>query len=294
MKTKIRHSKILFSSLFLLIVLSACSTFSSKKEPPHFGVFLYEEEDYIEMEMFEAFGGEPEDNELATIPTTSDSRPVIIFWDTALVTDYLRLRSSGGGGEEVAFDISQGDTEGTLNMRPSSQLYPDNYCFIQGNPLGVFLRTWCFKVGGSQINENEVENPESSDLSTLNVDVPSPSSSFMELCTPEQRVESAVEGVWLNETQDHFQDRLGLRICEINYSGSVFLVVDGWGACVNRSPIYDPPQCADFATFSGRFKDEAKRSFDFLSQPEGDNYTLQEGDERLIFDDGTIFIKVSN
>lgn len=65
---------------------------------------------------FDAFGGVPELEELASAPVTDDSKLTITFWNPERVPDYLRLYAVDGSGEQVRFTMAPADTEGAIDM----------------------------------------------------------------------------------------------------------------------------------------------------------------------------------
>jgi uncharacterized protein YjbI with pentapeptide repeats len=127
--------------------LTACGS----DEPPSYGGFLEEGSELIQLRQVNAVFGQPDDGELASIPTASNDQPVIILWHPDVVVQNLRLMSRAGGGSEMPFEVGPRGDQGVLEIVPTNPLEDDTYCLVQGDPLGVELVTWCFNVGGASV-----------------------------------------------------------------------------------------------------------------------------------------------
>lgn len=126
-----------------LLALAACSD----PEPPHFGAFLKDGRELVELEQLNAVRV-PSSSELddINIPISSDIQPVIILWMPDTQLEYLRLASTA----DESFDFSAAPMEnGALELQPSEPLESGRYCYRQGDPLAMALATWCFEVSGS-------------------------------------------------------------------------------------------------------------------------------------------------
>ncbi len=150
MKTSFRSMK--FALISLIVLQLACSLLGitpetsteSETVPAHSGVFLKEENTFVEVPLSE---GMPEKSDSENIPTSSSSSPEIVVWQSNVNLDYLYVRRWGLSGDQVDISVSQVD-EGTLTITFSASLEPGTYCLIQGDPLGspYSLPTWCFQI----------------------------------------------------------------------------------------------------------------------------------------------------
>jgi hypothetical protein len=94
------------------------------------------------------FTGEPDEDQTAGIPTTSNTQPVIVAWHNQIKPQWLTLHSDYADGSRVPYTLNY--TSGNvLELRPSAPLASGGYCFVQGDPMGLpgQLATWCFRVG---------------------------------------------------------------------------------------------------------------------------------------------------
>ena len=117
---------------------------ATKSTPDHYGVYIQAGSSLLEMHPFE---GNPERDQVSSIPSTTSSQPTITVWDPNLIWQYVYLVSVYGEGQEIAYELTpQGD--GVLELTPRVKLSSGVYCLIQTDPLGVsfFFPNWCFRV----------------------------------------------------------------------------------------------------------------------------------------------------
>lgn len=141
-----RYKTLIKIILVISSIIAQVACRSSK--PPHYGAFLKEGSQLIELLQFE---GPPEADQINNIPVASNSNPTIMFWYPDIVLQYLFLVSNAGEGEEVGFNVVPEDDD-LLEIQPKQPLAPDIYCLVQTDPLGVFFffPNWCFRIGGEQ------------------------------------------------------------------------------------------------------------------------------------------------
>jgi hypothetical protein len=106
-------------------------------DPPYPGVFLYEKGIYFDIQQHE---GLPK--RLEGIPTSSEEKPVIVFWQSPTDLDEARLVYQTG--EYIPFSTYQGKSNVKL-IQPLSTLNSGLYCLQQ--PLNDNTSYyWCFNV----------------------------------------------------------------------------------------------------------------------------------------------------
>ncbi len=112
---------------------------SLSAEPPYPGVFLYENGIYFDIHQHD---GVPKREE--GIPTSSNERPIIVFWQSTANLDTLQLVYETG--EVIPFSTHQGKSNADL-IQPQSPIRPGLYCF-QGSSdpqSGDIFYYWCFR-----------------------------------------------------------------------------------------------------------------------------------------------------
>ena len=127
--------------LAILFVLSLCSC--GEKAPPHYGAFLKDGGNFIELPELEVFGRITE-RDVAGAPVAPDSHPVVALWRQGTRLEYLMLYQINPF-EELRYTADPKD-DGVINLRPVDPLQPGYYCYYQGDPLGMGLPAWCFEV----------------------------------------------------------------------------------------------------------------------------------------------------
>ena len=137
-----KHSKyfiVLLAAVLFSVLLSGCA----EKKPPYYGGFLKKGGDYVEIPELELFDV-PSVNELSDVPSSLDSQPLFVLWKPETRLDYL-IFFSVKSQEEIRY-TAEPKEDGIIEIRPADPLESGYYCFIQGDPLGVFLPGWCFQV----------------------------------------------------------------------------------------------------------------------------------------------------
>lgn len=86
----------------------------------------------------------PRPSELTDVPVASDSQPVFVLWKPDTRLDYLQFFSVDRQ-EELKFNSAPKE-DGIIEIRPTAPLETGYYCYAQGDPMGMFLPGWCFKV----------------------------------------------------------------------------------------------------------------------------------------------------
>jgi len=140
-----RHHRkhLLFVAIFLAtttLLLTACG---GDKKPPHYGAFMKDGKDLVELTEMKAFGV-PNSSELEGVPIAPDSQPVIVLWNPDTRLQYLQLLSISSR-QTLRYNANPKD-EGIIELQSVDPLDPGRYCFIQGDPLGLELPAWCFEV----------------------------------------------------------------------------------------------------------------------------------------------------
>jgi len=164
-----RSNSLLVVVTFMVVLLSCSLTnmFSKSNDivsigdtPPYYGYFYIDDGTYIELPEKE-ISGRVYDYQLEDIPIVNTSRPSILLWNPEVVFDYLTLLSVE---EQEHLDFTTKPLgEDLYELMPSSSLLPGKYCFIQGNPLAVFLSSWCFSYGSPVSQNNSVTPAEDSE-----------------------------------------------------------------------------------------------------------------------------------
>jgi tetratricopeptide (TPR) repeat protein len=115
---------------------------SLSSEPPYPGIFLYENEAFLDIKENE---GLPRSEE--GIPTSTQSQPIVAIWSETLNAQALNLIYQDG--DYVPFDYYSGKGESDL-LIPVSDLSNGLYC-LQYQPGSQFSDAyyWCFKVAAS-------------------------------------------------------------------------------------------------------------------------------------------------
>jgi hypothetical protein len=109
-------------------------------EPPYPGVFLYDNSTFFDIQQHE---GIPKHE--VGIPTSSENEPVIVFWQTFIDLEKVRLIYETG--EYIPFSVHQGKNNADL-IQPLSNLQPGLYCFQQSSDSQVVgqMFYWCFRI----------------------------------------------------------------------------------------------------------------------------------------------------
>lgn len=131
------------------VVLTALLTSCSEKiKPTHYGVFVKEGGKLIELterELFET----PLLGKVQDIDQIQSSKPEFIIWRQNTQLDYLDFYKLGKSKKEreiIKYNAKPGE-DGVYEITPSSSLSDGEYCIVQGDPLGMFLPGWCFRIG---------------------------------------------------------------------------------------------------------------------------------------------------
>jgi tetratricopeptide (TPR) repeat protein len=116
-------------------------------EPPYSGVFLYENGMFFDIQQHQ---GVP--TQEVGIPTSNQTLPLVVLWDTQADRDQMKLIYETGAyiplrGEEL--------NNGAILIQPGRDLLPGLYCFQQLNGAEDLQDAtyWCFKVDFSPSNE---------------------------------------------------------------------------------------------------------------------------------------------
>jgi tetratricopeptide (TPR) repeat protein len=119
---------------------TAKSLRSTEMEPPYEGIFLYEEEKFLNIPPHQ---GLPSTDE--GMPTSTTADPTIIVWDDTVDIEQLNLIYETG--VYVSFSASSLRKD-LATIAPENDLLPGLYCFRQ-MPTDSSLETasyWCFKI----------------------------------------------------------------------------------------------------------------------------------------------------
>jgi len=147
-------------ALALLALLAACAandvnqrTELDEVKPPYYGVFVKEDNQLTELteqELFET----PRIGEVKNIAQIQSTQPVLIIWQQNTQLDYLdfyKLGQNKSQRERIKYNAKPMD-DGVYEITPTSPLSDGEYCIIQGDPLGMFLPGWCFRIGAEAGN----------------------------------------------------------------------------------------------------------------------------------------------
>ena len=131
-----------------VLMLVSCSTSSQPiVDSPsiEIGVFLQNDDEFIEMQQFE---GEPEEGE-SGIPISQENKPSILIRLPDIDQDNLYMKPLGYGGTHMNFSVSFSNE--ALIITPKRALDPGIFCLVQGDPLEnpFSLLTWCFEIDQS-------------------------------------------------------------------------------------------------------------------------------------------------
>lgn len=109
-------------------------------DPPYPGVFLYENEMFFDIQKHQ---GLPTQD--LGIPTSYQSMPIIVLWQTEADRDQMKLIYETGA--YIPIRGEQGKNEVVL-VQPGRELQPGLYCFQQfnGTDAGTDAFYWCFKI----------------------------------------------------------------------------------------------------------------------------------------------------
>lgn len=221
--------KIAFFTIVVVVIgANACS--SSKTQPPHYGLFLHENDAYAEMHYSE---GMPNNEIGIGIPVSQESQPIIVVWNPDINLSYFYLKEYGTYGDQVIFDVAPLD-EGILEMRPSDPLPNGTYCFVQGNPIGspYSLATWCFNIGGEEsIQSGNI----SENTSGVTVDSPTNSSDSE---SQNQTIDSCPQGLKDRLNSGDYSDLIpGANLGYCDLSGLNLIEIDLENAEINNTDL---------------------------------------------------------
>lgn len=155
-KGYLRDRKINIVSLILIAtILSALlSSCSDNTKPPYYGLFVKEGKELKELTKRELFST-PLIGELKDIEQVEGAQPQFIIWQDNTQLDYLdfyKLGQHKNDRQEIKYNAKPGD-EGIIEITPASTLSDGEYCIIQGDPLGMMLPGWCFRIGSGVVNQ---------------------------------------------------------------------------------------------------------------------------------------------
>lgn len=138
-------------SLVIASIFAACS--QGETTPPHYGVFLVIDKEYVEIPVFK---GDPDST--TEITQSPETQPLIAYWIREADLNLLTLAKfdvSGSGRsynrkEDVEFQVSPRD-DGLFELRASSPLPGGVYCLVQGDWMlpPTMIQHWCFEVQGT-------------------------------------------------------------------------------------------------------------------------------------------------
>ncbi len=116
-------------------------------EPPYPGVFLFEDEIFFAIQRHD---GPP--NQDMGIPTSSQSVPLIVLWQTQADRDQIKLIYETGAYIPIRADQRK---NGVVLLQPGGDLLPGLYCFQQldQSDQGQEASYWCFRVNQSVIEQ---------------------------------------------------------------------------------------------------------------------------------------------
>ena len=125
----------------ILIGIMACL---SSSKPPHTGAFLKEGSKLIEMTTFQ---GGPDANTTEGIPSTTNRKPIIVFYEPQANLEYLTMYNYYANGQ-VEYTTNPKDN-GLYELQPTSELQDGQYCLYAGDPMmpDALINQWCFRVG---------------------------------------------------------------------------------------------------------------------------------------------------
>jgi len=109
-------------------------------DPPYPGVFLYENEMFFDIQMHQ---GLPTQD--LGIPTSSQSVPMVVLWQTHANRDLMKLIYETGAYVPIRAERGKNDV---VLIWPDRQLLPGLYCFqqIDESAQDAQPNYWCFKV----------------------------------------------------------------------------------------------------------------------------------------------------
>ena len=147
--------RVLFIIVAILVIalLSSCS---NNTKPPHYGVFIKEAKDLKELTERELYDT-PVIGELKDIEQVQSTEPTFIIWRQNIQLDYLdfyKLGQAKNRHEKIKYYSKPGEN-GVYEITPASLLSEGEYCIVQGDPLGMFLPGWCFRIGSKVENQHE-------------------------------------------------------------------------------------------------------------------------------------------
>ena len=116
-------------------------------DPPYPGVFLYEDEIFFAIQRHD---GLPYQD--TGIPTSAQSLPLIILWQTQMDRDQIKLIYETGEYIPIRADQRK---NGVVLIQPGDDLLSGLYCFQQFDQIdqGQEASYWCFKVDRPVIDE---------------------------------------------------------------------------------------------------------------------------------------------
>ncbi|GEM_PF-1578871 len=135
-------------------------TITKDDTPPHYGVFVKQNGDLIELTEIEIYHI-PREADIENFETITDSRPIIIVWRDDTDLDYLMFYKLGEYYSQhttLKYDVTPKDNS-ILEIVPSLELEDGIYCLVQGNPMAAFLPGWCFRIGTDEIKTLPTSSP---------------------------------------------------------------------------------------------------------------------------------------
>jgi hypothetical protein len=128
--------------VFVILIL-AFTALGGDKKPPHYGAFMKQGRSLVQIPELELFGL-PGESEIDQFATSNEDQPVVLLWSPSTRVEHLSFYSIKER-KELRFNVTAKE-DGVLELTPAQSLKEGFYCYIQGDPWGVFLPGWCFEV----------------------------------------------------------------------------------------------------------------------------------------------------
>ncbi len=115
--------------------------------PPHYGVYVKQSGDLIELEEQDLYGV-PRIDQVDNVVVIQGPKPVIVYWRSNANLNYLQfyqLSQYNSKQVEMKYNVAPKEN-GIVEITPSTSLKAGTYCFMQGDLISAFTPGWCFQI----------------------------------------------------------------------------------------------------------------------------------------------------